>query len=47
MVGTSARHRIILSLLIVAESIILTAVVPQLISLGRVTIDVIQTAFGQ
>jgi hypothetical protein len=43
---TTARYRIIISFLIVAEAAILTAVVPQLVALGQITAQVIQTALA-
>jgi hypothetical protein len=43
---TTARYRIITSLVIVAEAAILTAVVPQLVTLGQAMLRVAQTALG-
>jgi hypothetical protein len=46
MTSTTARYRIILSFVIVAEAAIFTAVVPQLAALGQATLQLAQTAVG-
>jgi hypothetical protein len=43
---TTARYRIITSLVLVAEAAILTAVVPQLVALGQTVLQLVQTAVG-
>jgi hypothetical protein len=43
---TTARYRFIISLVIVAEGAIFTAVVPQLVALGHATLQLVQTALG-
>jgi hypothetical protein len=46
MNNTTARYRIILSFVIVAEAVVFTAVVPQLVALGQTTVQLVQTALG-
>jgi hypothetical protein len=46
MTRTTARYRIILSFVIVAEAVVFTTVVPQLVVLGQTTLQLVQTAVG-
>jgi hypothetical protein len=47
MIGTTARHRIIFSMVIIAESVVLTVVVPRLVTLARLTAGFVGAFVGR